>query len=205
MRGLEKVRICRLRHLNRYISGTRSVRQMTSKLDQWPDITFQMSLSVSISVQPSPRNRCEFGNVRIFRLRYLNRYISGTESVCKITYELDQWPDITFQMSLSVSKSIQPSPKNRCEFENVRIFHLRYLNRYISGTGSVCQMTYELDQWPNITFQMSLSVSKSVKPSLRNRCEFERMRICPYVTKTVISPEPELSAQWSPNLINGPI
>ena len=114
-RRLEKVRICRLRHLNSYISGTRSVRQMTSKLDQWPYITFQMSLSVSKSIQPSPRNRCGFENVRIFHLRYLNRYISGTGSVCQMPYKLDQWPDITFLMSLSVSKSVQPSPKNRCE------------------------------------------------------------------------------------------
>ena len=64
MRGLEKARIWRLRHLNRYISGPRSVRQMTSELDQWPDITFQMSLSVSKSVQPPPRNRCEKIDVR---------------------------------------------------------------------------------------------------------------------------------------------
>ena len=98
MRGLEKVRIFRLRHLNRYISETRSVLQMTSELDQLPDITFQMSLSVSKSIQPSPRNRCEFENVRIFHLRCLNRYISGTGSVCQMTYKLDQWLDITFQM-----------------------------------------------------------------------------------------------------------
>ena len=81
MRGLGKVRICRLRHLNRYISGAGSVRQITSRLDQWPDITFQMNLCVPKSVQPSPRNRCEFETVRICRLRHLNRYISGTESV----------------------------------------------------------------------------------------------------------------------------
>ena len=99
-----------------------------------------MSLSVSKSVQPSPRNRCEIEKVRI-------------------------------QMSLSVSKSVLPSPRNRCEFENLRIFRLSYLNRYISGTGSVRQMTSKLDQWPDMTFQMSLSVSKSVQPSPRNRCE----------------------------------
>ena len=89
MRGLEKVRIWRLRLLNRYICGTRSVRQMTSELDQWPDITFQVSLRVSKSIQPFPRNRCEFENVRIFHLRYLNRYISGTGSVRLIPSNLD--------------------------------------------------------------------------------------------------------------------
>ena len=115
MRGLEKVRICCLRHLNRYISGTRSVCQMTSKLDQWPKVTFQMSLSVSKSVLLSPRNRCEFEKVRIWRLRHLNRSIFGTGSARQMTSELDQWPDITFRMSPSVSKSVQPSPRNRCE------------------------------------------------------------------------------------------
>ena len=76
-----------------------------------------------------------------------------------MTSERDQWPDITFQMSLSVTKSVQPSPRNRCEFENVRICRLRHLNRYISGTGSVRQMTSEFDQWTNIAFQISLRVS----------------------------------------------
>ena len=81
-----------------------------------------------------------------------------------MTFELDQWPDITFQMSLSVSKSVQPSPRNMRGLEKVQICRLRY----ISGTGSVRQMTSKLDQWPDITFQMSLIVSKSVQPSPRN-------------------------------------
>ena len=157
---VQKVRICHLRH--RYISGTGSVRQMTSELDQWPDITFQMSLSVFKSVQPSLRNRRGLEQVRVCRVRYLNGYISRTENVHQMTSKLDQWPDIIFQMSLSVSKSVQPSPRNRCEIEKVRIYRLRHLNGFISGTGSFRPMTSEINQWPNSSFQTSLSVPKSV-------------------------------------------
>ena len=299
-----------------------------------------MSLNVSKSVQPSPRNRCEIEKVRIRRLRHLNRYISGTGSVCQMTSELDQWPDKTFKMSPSVSKSVtaisekqmwvwkranfsltllkplylqnrkclpndlqtwsmaqyylsnEPkyvqigltisekqmwdrksanlpptslkplhlrnqkcSPNDlrtwsmaryylsnepkciqidstisekqmwvwkranfsltllkplylrnrKCLPNDLRIWstaryylsnepkcvqigstisekqmwdrksanlRLRHLNRYISGTGSLRQITSKLDQWLYITFQMRLSVSKSIQPSLRNRCEF---------------------------------
>ena len=144
---------------------------MISKLDQWPEITFQIGLSVSKSIQPSQKNRCEFEKVRICRLRHLNRYISGTRSVRQTTSKYDQWPNVTFQMSLSVSKSVQPSPRNRCE----QICRLRHLNGYISRTENVRQMTSKLDQWPDITFQMSLSVSKSVQPSPRSRYGFEKV------------------------------
>ena len=113
-----------------------------------------------------------------FYLRYLNRYISETGSVWQMTYKLDQWLNITFQMSLSVFKSVKPSPRNRCEIEKVRICRLCHLKRYISGIESVRQTTSKLDQWPDITFQISLRVSKSVQPSSRNRCEIEKVRIC---------------------------
>ena len=90
MRGEKKVRICRLRHLNGYISGTGSRRHETSELDQELSKSFQTSLSAYKSVQPSPRNMRGEKKVRICRLRHLNGYISGTGSRRHETFKLDQ-------------------------------------------------------------------------------------------------------------------
>ena len=103
-----------------------------------------------------------------FRIRHLNGYISGTGSGSHMPFELDQWPYSSFQTSLSLSKSVQPSPRNVCGLDKVRNCRLLHLNGYISGTGSGSHMPFELDQWPNISFRTSLSLCKSVQPSPRN-------------------------------------
>ena len=106
------MRICRLRYFNGYISGTGNARHETSELYQWPNISFQTSLSLSESVQPSPRNMRGLEKVGNCRLRHFNGYISGTGSGSHVLLELDQWPYSSFQTSLSLSKSVQLSPRN---------------------------------------------------------------------------------------------
>ena len=127
-----------------------------------------MSLSLFKSVQPSPRNVRGLEKVGNCRLRHLNWHISGTGSGSHMSFELDQWPYSSFQTSLSLSKSVQPSPRNMRGLEKVGNSLLRHFNWYISGTGSGSHMPFELDQWPYNSFQTSLSLSKSVQPSLRN-------------------------------------
>ena len=77
---------------------------------------------------------------------------------------------------------------------------LRHFFGYISGTGSLRYNPFKLDQWLHERFQMSPSLFKSVQPSLRNRI---RLCVDGYVTYSVISPEPEVSAIIRLNLING--
>ena len=77
---------------------------------------------------------------------------------------------------------------------------LRHFFGYISGTGSLRHCPFKLDQWHFKSFQMSPSLFKSVQPSLRNR---SRLCVDGYVTYSVISPEPEVSAIVRLNSING--
>ena len=122
VRGLEKVGNCRLRHFNGYISGTGTGSHMSFKLDQWPYSSFQTSLSLSESVQPLPRNVRGLEKVRNCRLRHLNGYISGTGTGSHMPFDLDQWAYSSFETSLSLSKSVQPSPRNMRGLEKWEIF-----------------------------------------------------------------------------------
>ena len=89
--------------------------------------------------------------------------------------------------------------------EKMRICRLRHLNGYISETGSVRHETSKLNQRLNSSFQTSLSAFKSIQPSPRNMRGEKKCEFVAYVTLTVISPEPKVSAMSPPNLINDSI
>ena len=75
-----------------------------------------------------------------------------------------------FQTSLWLSKSVQPSPRTRCEFSRGR--PKSYFFRYIFGTGSRSHDSFTLDAWTHYGFQTSQRLFKSVQPFPRNRYEF---------------------------------
>ena len=101
-------------------------------------------------------------------------HISGPGSRHHGTFKLDLWPQCSFQTSLRWFKSVQPSPKNRCEFMKSR--PKNHISCYISGTGSRCHDPFTLELWSYFSFQTSPSLSKSVQPSPRKRCEFDGSR-----------------------------
>ena len=74
-----------------------------------------MSPSLSKSIQPSPRNMSRYIVRR--RLRHLVGHISGTGSVRHNPFKLDQRHLKSFQMSPSLSKSVQPSLRNKSKID----------------------------------------------------------------------------------------
>ena len=96
------------------------------------------------------------------------------------------------------AQSVEPSPRNRGEF--MKGWAKNHISGYISGTGSHRHDPFTLDLWLHFSFQTSPRLSKSVQPSLRNR---SRLCVDGYVTFSVISPEPEISAIIRLNSING--
>ena len=138
----------RLRHLFGYISGTGSLRHTPVKLDRWHHESFQMSPRLFKSVQPSPRNRSRYIVRR--QLRHFFGYISGTRSVRHNQVKLDQWHHDSFQMSPSLFKSVQPSPRNRSRYIVRR--RLRHFFGYIYGIGGVRHNPFKLDQWHHESF-----------------------------------------------------
>ena len=97
-------------------------------------------------------------------------------------------------------KSIVLSPRKRCEF--AMGWPKNHISGYTSGTGNHRQDPFTLDLWPHFSFETSPRLSKSVHPSLRNR---SRLCVDGYVSFSVISPEPEVSATIRLNLINDSI
>ena len=159
-------------HISGHISGTGSRRHNPFTLVQCPCSTFRMSLRLSKSVQPSSRKRCEFNGSR--PKNHISGYISGTEIRHYDPFTLYLWPYISFQTSLKLSKSVELSPRNRCEFNESR--SKNHISSYISGTGNFHHDPFTLGLWPHFSFQTSPRLSKSVQPSPRKRCEFNGSR-----------------------------
>ena len=119
-------------HFFGHISGTGSGRHGTSKLDLWPQCSFQTSPRWFKSVEWSPRNRCEFMKGR--PKNHISCHISGTGSCRRDSFTLDPWPYFSFQTTFSLPKSVQPFPRKRCEFNGSR--PKNHISDYISGTRS---------------------------------------------------------------------
>ena len=107
------------------------------------------------------------------QISYFFCHISGTGSV-------------TFKRRLS--KSIEPSPRKRCEFSRYRL--ISHFFDYISGSGSRSRDLFTLDLWPHYGFQTSSRLFKSVELSLRKIVSSRRSG--QKITFPVISPEPEV-------------
>ena len=105
---------------------------------------------------------------------HITGYISGTGSRRHDLFTLDMWPHFSFQKSLRFSKSVEPSPRKRCEFDGSR--PKNHISCYISGTGNRRHDPLTLDLWPHFSFQTSLRLFKSVEPSPRNRGDFSGSR-----------------------------
>ena len=118
----------RLRHLVGNISGTGSVNHNPFKHDQWHLKSFQMRPSLSKSVQPSLRNMSR--QIVRRRLRHFFGNISGTGSLRHNPFELDRWNYKSFQMSPSLSKSVQPSLRNMSKIMLRKSAHT-YTHTYI--------------------------------------------------------------------------
>ena len=101
-------------HISGYISGTGNRRPDLFKFDLWPHCSFQTSLRLSKSIEPYLRKRCELRKDR--PISHFFDYISGTESRSHDPFTLGLWPHYGFQTSLRLFKSVQLSPRNRCEF-----------------------------------------------------------------------------------------
>ena len=101
------------------------------------------------SIELSPRNRCEF--VIGWPKNHISGYTSGTGSHRHDTFTLDLCPHLSFKTSPSLSKSVQPSPRNRSRYIVRR--RLRNLFGYISGTGSLRHNPFKLDQWHTRAFK----------------------------------------------------
>ena len=176
-------------HISGYISGTGSLRHDPFPLDLWSQFSFQTSLRLFKSVEPFRRNRCEFmkgwSESHIYLLLLLllstgcqprmvkigqimkgrpeNRisgYISGTGSRRHDPFTLYLWPYFSFQTSPSLSDSVQPTLRKRCEFDGSR--PKNHISGYIYGTGSRRHNPFTLVQCLYSTLRMSLRLSKSV-------------------------------------------
>ena len=93
-------------------------------------------------------------------------HISETGSRRHIYFKLNLWTHCSFQMSPKLSKSIEPSPRKKCEFEKSR--HKNHISGYSSETGSLRHNPFKLDRWHHKGFQMSSNLLKSVQSSLKN-------------------------------------
>ena len=103
-----------------------------------------------------------------WKVRHVSRFfghISGTGSQRHGTFKLDLWPHFSFQTSPKLSKSVEPSPRKRCEFNGSQ--PKNHISGYISGTGSRRHNPFTLVQYLYSTFRMSTRLFNSVKPSPR--------------------------------------
>ena len=96
-------------------------------------------------------------------------HISGTGSRLHDQFTLDLCPLVSFQTRPNLPKSVQSSPRKRCEFS--RNWPISHFFDYISGTGSRRHDLFTLDLWPLVSFQTRPNLSKSVQSSPRKRCE----------------------------------
>ena len=94
-------------------------------------------------------------------------------------------------MSLSLSKSVQPSLRNMSRYIVRR--RLRHFFGYISGTGSLRHNPFKLDRWHYKSFQMSPSLFKLVQPSLRKSGENYVQKKCTHTHTQTFSDLVELS------------
>ena len=81
----------------------------------WSVTTFQLSNEPKVAQigWAIPENRSEF--MKGWPKNHISAYISGTGSRRHNPFTLVQCPYSTFQMRLRLSKSVQPSPRKRCE------------------------------------------------------------------------------------------
>ena len=97
----------------------------------------------------------------------ISGYISETKSRPHDQFTLDLWPHFSFQASPRLFKSVEQSPRKRCEFSRDR--PKSHCFDTISKTGSHRHDPFTLDLWPYFSFQTSPSLSKSIQPAPRNR------------------------------------
>ena len=105
---------------------------------------------------------------------HISGYVSGTGNRHHDPFTLDPWPYFGFQTSPSLPKSVQPSPRKRCEI--IGSWPKNHISDYISGTGSRYHDPFKIYLWPHFSFQKSPRLSKSVERFPRKRCEFNGSR-----------------------------